>query len=62
MNLKIWLLVASFGLVLMLFVGCGAGDLLVSVTEKRTAGEIENFGSLLEEFLSGRPEGAEGSS
>ncbi len=42
--------------------GCGEGDLLVSVTEKRTAAEIDNFGSLLEEFLSGRPEGAEVSS
>ncbi len=38
---------------------CGAGDLLVSVTEKRTAGEIENFGVLLEEFLSGRTNGSE---
>ena len=39
--------------------GCGAGDLLVSVTEKRTAGEIERFGTLLEEFLSGKSGGPE---
>jgi len=31
---------------------CGTGDLLVCVTEKRTASEIENFGRLLEEFMS----------
>ncbi len=31
---------------------CGSGDLLVCVTEKRTAGEIEDFGRLLEEFMS----------
>ena len=42
--------------------GCGAGDLLVTVTEKRTAAEIDNFAGLLEEFLSGRTEGAEVSS
>ncbi|MEN8007083.1 MAG: aminomethyl-transferring glycine dehydrogenase subunit GcvPA [Candidatus Krumholzibacteriota bacterium] len=39
--------------------GCGAGDLLVSVTEKRTAAEIDHFGSLLEEFLSGGTAGSE---
>jgi glycine dehydrogenase subunit 1 len=33
--------------------GCGPQDLLVSVTEKRTAAEIENYGRLLEEFMSG---------
>ncbi len=33
--------------------GCGPQDLLVCVTEKRTAVEIENFGQLLEKFLSG---------
>jgi glycine dehydrogenase subunit 1 len=31
---------------------CGTGDLLVCVTEKRTASEIENFGRLLEDFMS----------
>jgi len=31
---------------------CGPGDLLVCVTEKRTAAEIENFGRLLEGFMS----------
>jgi len=31
---------------------CVTGDLLVCVTEKRTAAEIENFGLLLEEFMS----------
>jgi glycine dehydrogenase subunit 1 len=31
---------------------CGPHDLLVSVTEKRTAAEIENFGRLLEMYLS----------
>ena len=31
---------------------CGTGDFLVCVTEKRTAAEIENFGLLLEEFMS----------
>lgn len=30
---------------------CGSGDLLVCVTEKRTAAEIEDFGRLLEEFM-----------
>jgi glycine dehydrogenase subunit 1 len=33
--------------------GCGAHDLLVSVTEKRTAGEIAAYGRLLAEYLSG---------
>jgi glycine dehydrogenase subunit 1 len=36
-------------------VACGPGDLLVSVTEKRTATEIENFGQLLEDFMSETP-------
>ena len=31
--------------------GCGPHDLLVAVTEKRTADEIENFGRLLEAYL-----------
>ncbi len=35
------------------FPGCGEGDLLVSVTEKRSAGDIEGYASLLEEFLNG---------
>jgi glycine dehydrogenase subunit 1 len=34
------------------FAGCGPGDLLVAVTEKRTAEEIADYGRLLEEFLS----------
>jgi len=33
------------------FDGCGSGDLLVTVTEKRTADEIDHFGRLLENFL-----------
>ncbi|MCB1184519.1 aminomethyl-transferring glycine dehydrogenase subunit GcvPA [bacterium] len=35
------------------FAGCGAGDLLVAVTEKRTAAEIDRFGDLLADFVSG---------
>ena len=31
--------------------GCGEGDLLVSVTEKRTAGEIKRYAALLRGFL-----------
>jgi glycine dehydrogenase subunit 1 len=31
--------------------GCGEGDLLVSVTEKRTAAEIEQYGTLLRAFV-----------
>jgi len=42
--------------------GCEAGDLLVSVTEKRTAAEIDNYGLLLEEFLSGAIDGKKVSS
>ncbi|MCK9994881.1 MAG: aminomethyl-transferring glycine dehydrogenase subunit GcvPA [Candidatus Krumholzibacteria bacterium] len=38
---------------------CGTGDLLVCVTEKRTAAEIENFGLLLEEFMSDATGGKE---
>ena len=34
------------------FAGCTEGDLLVSVTEKRTAGVIEDYGRLLKGFLS----------
>jgi len=37
------------------YAGCGPNDLLVAVTEKRTAAEIETLGRLLEEFLSGEP-------
>ena len=33
------------------FAGCGAGDLLVAVTERRTADEIERYGSALRDFL-----------
>jgi len=40
------------------FAGCGQGDLLVAVTEKRTAAEIDNLGNLLEEFLPGGGKGA----
>ncbi len=40
------------GIPLAGFAGCGEGDLLVAVTEKRTAAEIEQFGDLLAEFLS----------
>ena len=40
------------------FAGCGKGDLLAAVTEKRTAADIENYGRLLEDFLS-LPAGAE---
>lgn len=37
--------------------GCGDRDLLVAVTEKRTAAEIELLGDLLTEFLSGKEGG-----
>ena len=33
------------------FAGCGPGDLLVAVTERRTADEIERYGSALRDFL-----------
>ena len=33
------------------FADCGSGDLLVSVTEKRSSDEIETYGDVLEEFL-----------
>ena len=33
------------------FAGCGAGDLLVAVTERRTADEIETYGNLVRDFL-----------
>jgi glycine dehydrogenase subunit 1 len=42
------------GLLLNGFAGCGEGDLLVTVTEKRTAAEINQFGALLTEFLTGK--------
>jgi len=38
--------------------GCGAGDLLVAVTEKRTWDEIETLAGLLEEYLAGGGRGA----
>mgnify|MGYP000644544670 CR=1 FL=1 len=31
--------------------GCGEGDLLVAVTEKRTAAEIERLAAVLTEYL-----------
>ena len=33
--------------------GCGEGDLLVAVTERRTPDEIETLGNLLRDFLKG---------
>ncbi len=33
--------------------GCGEGDLLVAVTERRTADEIETYGNLVRDFLEG---------
>lgn len=35
------------------FAGCGDRDLLVALTERRTAGEIELYGRVLREFLGG---------
>jgi len=37
--------------------GCGAGDLLVAVTERRTADEIETYGNLLRDYLEARDDG-----
>jgi len=34
--------------------GCGAGDLLVAVTERRTADEIDYYGTLVRDFLEAR--------
>jgi len=31
--------------------GCGSGDLLVAVTEKRTAAEIDTLGAIIDEFM-----------
>lgn len=45
------------GILLDGFESCGQGDLLVSVTEKRTAADIEKLGRLLEEFLGESVEG-----
>ncbi len=45
------------GIPLQGIAGCGEGDLLVSVTEKRTAAEIDRYGDLLTEFLSGKEAG-----
>ncbi len=39
--------------------GCGANDLLVAVTEKRTAAEIEAYASLLGRFAAGEEAGRE---
>jgi glycine dehydrogenase subunit 1 len=36
--------------------GCGENDLLVTVTEKRTAEEIERYGQVLEAFVAAREE------
>ncbi|MFT5316367.1 MAG: glycine cleavage system pyridoxal-binding protein P, partial [Candidatus Krumholzibacteriia bacterium] len=44
------------GLLLDGIAGCGANDLLVAVTEKRTAAEIDMFGDLLTEYLNGKEE------
>jgi glycine dehydrogenase subunit 1 len=33
------------------FAGCTEGDLLVAVTEKRTAGDINDYGDILEEYM-----------
>jgi glycine dehydrogenase subunit 1 len=41
------------GIPLAGFADCGEGDLLVSVTEKRNATEIEHFVKLLHQFLAG---------
>jgi glycine dehydrogenase subunit 1 len=38
------------------FAECGEGDMLVAVTEKRTAAEINRYGELLNAFLHGGPE------
>jgi glycine dehydrogenase subunit 1 len=38
------------------FAGCGAGDLLVAVTEKRTAAEIDGYARLLAEYVGGSGE------
>jgi hypothetical protein len=37
--------------------GCSAGDLLVAVSEKRTAAEIADYGRLLRAFLAADEEG-----
>ena len=39
------------GIPLAGFAGCGEGDLLVAVTERRTADEIETYGNLVRDFL-----------
>jgi len=41
------------GIVLEGVADCGEGDLLVAVTEKRTAAEIDRYGDLLAAFLNG---------
>ncbi|MFN2371505.1 MAG: aminotransferase class V-fold PLP-dependent enzyme, partial [Candidatus Krumholzibacteriia bacterium] len=42
------------GIPLAGFAGCTDGDLLVAVTEKRTAAEIDQYGRLLEAFVAGK--------
>ncbi|MBE0566777.1 MAG: aminomethyl-transferring glycine dehydrogenase subunit GcvPA [Krumholzibacteria bacterium] len=42
------------GIPLAGFAGCGDGDLLVAVTEKRTAAEIEQYGRLVADFVAGK--------
>jgi glycine dehydrogenase subunit 1 len=44
------------GLPLKGVAGCGAGDLLVAVSEKRTHAEIVNYREILAEFLASEPE------
>ena len=46
------------GILLAGYAGCGEGDLLVAVTEKRTAAEINLFGDVLAEFMAGKEVGA----
>jgi glycine dehydrogenase subunit 1 len=43
------------GIPLAGFAACEAGDLLVAVSEKRTASEIARYGELLQQFLESSP-------
>jgi len=45
------------GILLDGYAGCGEGDLLVAVTEKRTAAEIDLLGDVLTEFMSAKEVG-----
>ncbi len=45
------------GIALEGFAGCGEGDLLVALTERRTAAEIERYGEVLRDFLAGQERG-----